>query len=276
MKKKNENKNILISVIMSEYNTDEHLLRESIESILKQTYKNIELVLIDDCGKNDVSKIAKEFNDDRIKVYRNEKNSGLVYSLNKSLELAKGEYVARMDTDDYSYNDRIEKQVKFILEHPEYTVVGTNADFYDGENITGRSYRHGEVDRKQVLNGNVLIHPSIMARKEAFLAVGGYPDYKRCEDYAMWIKLFVNGYKMYNMDDVLLRYHVSKDDYNKRTLKTRKGFFQLLKGDYKNLNPSKKQLLKMYTKTFIAGVIPPKVMYFIKKKRGVKYEKKTD
>ena len=87
----------LISVIMSEYNTDEKLLLRSIESIIKQTYKNIELILIDDCGINNVKKIVSKINDPRIKVYKNKKNSGLVYSLNKAIKKANGEYIARMD-----------------------------------------------------------------------------------------------------------------------------------------------------------------------------------
>ena len=98
--------NILVSIIMSEYNTDEMLLKESIRSMLEQTYKNFEFIIVDDKGRNNLKEIVKSFNDERIKVVENEKNEGLVYSLNRAIEEANGKYLVRMDTDDFSYNDR--------------------------------------------------------------------------------------------------------------------------------------------------------------------------
>ena len=250
----------LVSIIMSEYNTDTKLLKESIKSILEQTYNNFEFIIIDDCGKNNVKKIVKEFNDERIKVYKNNKNSGLVFSLNKALKLSKGKYIARMDTDDYSYKDRIKREVDFLEKNNEYDVVGANANYYDGKEIWGRSHYNGEVTKKQILNYSPLIHPSVMLKKEIILKCGGYPNYNRCEDYALWIKLFSKGYKLYNIEKALIRYHLSVEDYKKRTLKTRLGFFKLLNKDYKKLNPSLFQLTKIYLKTLVAGVIPKKII----------------
>ena len=107
-------KKVDVSVIMAEYNTDVELLKESIQSILNQTFTNFELIIIDDCGKNNVNEIVESFHDPRIKVYKNEKNSGLIYSLNKAIEKAEGQYLVRMDTDDYAYPNRIESQYQFI------------------------------------------------------------------------------------------------------------------------------------------------------------------
>ena len=264
----NKNKGILVSVIMAEYNTDEQLLKESIESIIKQSYSNFELIIIDDCGKNDVGKIVKSFNDNRIKVYKNQKNSGLIYSLNKAIKLSKGKYIVRMDTDDYSYRDRIEKQIDFLEKNHDIDLVCANCDYYDGNKIWGYSGSYsGKITREKLLNGNPIIHPSVMMKKEVIQNVGGYKDYNRCEDYATWIELYSCGYNLYKISDKLIRYHLSLEDYKKRTLKTRKGYFKLLKTQYLKLKPSMYQRIKIFIKTFIAGILPNNMIYNYHRKK---------
>lgn len=258
----------LISVIMSEYNTNEQLLRNSINSIIKQTYKNFELIIIDDSGIDALNKVSDVLEDVRIKIYKNEKNMGLVYSLNKALELAKGKYIARMDTDDISYNNRLEVEVKYLEEHPEVDLVASNIEYYDGNWIWGRTKGYGEINKNDLLNGSPIAHPTIMAKRKTMLNVGGYPNYNRCEDYAMWIELVAQNYKLYKIEDVLLRYHLSIDDYKKRTLKNRKGFFRLINTQYKKLKPSVKDVIKIKLKTLIAGIIPHKIMYYYHKRKA--------
>lgn len=255
-------KNIpLVSIIMSEYNTDQKLLIESIKSIINQTYQNIELILIDDCGKNNVKKIVEKINDSRIKVYKNQKNSGLVYSLNKAIEKSNGKYIARMDTDDYAYPNRIELQVNFMEQNLQYDIIGGNAIFSDGIKDWGKTTGSGEITKEQMLRGCPLIHPSTMYKKEVIKDIGGYQNYQRCEDYATWIEAFSKGYRLYKINEIVIKYHLSKEDYKKRTLKTRKGFFKMLKYQYKKLNPTILNLYKIYIKTFIAGIIPGPLMY---------------
>ncbi len=251
---------ILVSVIMSEYNTDEKLLKEAIKSILEQTYKNLEIIIIDDNGKNDVQKVAEEFNDNRIRVLKNDKNQGLVFSLNRAINESRGKYLIRMDTDDYSYRDRIEKQVKFMEEHSEYAVAGGRADYYNGSEIFAESKFFGEVTKSILSKGPAIIHPTVIMRKDIIEKVGGYQNYNRCEDYALWIELALNGYKMYVIDEKVLRYHLSLSDYSKRKLSTRKGFFKLLKEKYRKLNPSITSYWLLVIKTFVAGIMPYKLM----------------
>lgn len=260
--------NPLVSVIMSEYNTEQKLLKESIRSILEQTYNNFELIIIDDCGKNNLDKIIKEFNDNRIKLYKNKKNMGLVYSLNKAIRLSQGKYIARMDTDDYCYKNRLEIQVKFLENNKDIDVLGGNCDYYDGNEIWGRSKLNGLVSYQQIINSCPFIHPTIMIKKEVFDEIDGYLNYSRSEDYATWIELYVNNYKLYNIDNKLIRYHLSKKDYKKRTLKTRKGFFKMLKEEYIKLKPTKIQLIKIYIKTFIAGIMPYSIMFLYHKRKN--------
>lgn len=260
-------KNVKVSVIMSEYNTDKSLLEKTIESILKQTYKNFEFIIIDDCGVNDVKAIVEKYDDNRIKVYKNQKNSGLVYSLNKAIEISKGKYIARMDTDDYSYPERLEKQVEFLERNQQYDIIGSKADFYDGKEIWGESQLFGEIYKDNFINGCPLIHPSVMYKTDAIKNIGGYLNYKRCEDYATWIEMFCNGSKMYILNENLIRYHLSLDDYKKRNLKTRKGFFELIDSEYLKLEPTKYQILKIKVKTFIAGVMPYRLIFRYHKKK---------
>ena len=101
-----------VSVIMSEYNTAPQYLRESIESVLNQTFRDFEFIIIDDCGTNDLVKIVESYADPRIKIVRNKQNSGLVASLNTAIEKADGEYLVRMDTDDIAMPNRIETLYK--------------------------------------------------------------------------------------------------------------------------------------------------------------------
>lgn len=259
---------ILVSIIMSEYNTPEELLEESIKSLLKQTYKNFEMILIDDCGRTNVEEFVKKFNDKRIKVYKNSSNMGLVKSLNRALELAKGKYIVRMDTDDWCYPDRIEKQVEFIKNHPEFAVVSGRANFFDGNEIFGETKFSGEVTKEIALSGGTpIVHPTVIANIEIIKKVGGYPDYKRCEDFALWLELLINDYRLYVMDDILIKYHLSERDYSKRTLKTRKDFFRLLKEKYVKLQPKKLRYYMVVLKTFIAGIVPYKLMGEYHKKK---------
>ena len=263
----------LVSVIMSEFNTNVQLLKESIKSVLNQEYKNLELIIIDDCGTNNLKDIKSIFNDDRLKIYKNTVNLGLVYSLNKAIKLSKGKYIARMDTDDYSYSNRIKLQVDFLEKNPQIALVGSRVDKYDGEKIWGETCFYGEVTRNNLLKGSTLTHPSIMVKAEVIKSIGGYLNYKRCEDYATWIELFINDYKMYIMKEKLLRYHLSLEDYKKRTLNTRRDFFRMINEEYIKLKPTLFQIIEIYTKNIIAGILPWKIMYNYHRRKGKIYEK---
>lgn len=249
-----------ISVIMAEFNTDENLLKESIKSILAQTFKDFELIIIDDCGKNDVLNIAKEMNDKRIIVIKNDKNRGLVFSLNRAIEESRGKYLVRMDTDDFAYKDRLKKQYNFISSHPEYSVVGMKCDFYDGERIFGVSLKEGEITKKDLLHGIPIVHPTAIMNKNIIKKVGGYDNFERCEDYALWIKLFINNFKLYVLPEVGLRYTIRNSDYSKRTLKSRKGLFRLLRTLYQDLQPPIFLTSFMTLKNVIAGIVPTKLI----------------
>lgn len=262
------NRNCEVSVIMSEYNSEKHLLERAIKSIIEQTFKNFEFIIIDDCGINNVQKIVDNFNDPRIKVFKNSKNMGLIYSLNKAIELSNGKYIVRMDTDDYAYPNRIMLQYNFIKNNNEFSVVGMKCDYFDGNKIYGSSKKSGIINRNDLLKSVPLVHPTVIMNKEHIKNVGGYKNYNRCEDYALWIELFCNSYKLYVMEEKGIIYTIRNCDYSKRKLKNRKGFFKLLKSEYLKLNPPIHLWIFIYLKNIIAGIIPS---FFIRQYHKIKF-----
>lgn len=250
-----------VSIIISEYNTDPKLLEKSINSILQQTYKNIEIVAIDDSGNNKLEYLKEKYKDNRLKIYKNKKNEGLVYSLNRALKYADGYYIARADTDDICIKNRIEEQVKYLEKHKEIDMVASRCDYYDENGKWGESKWHGKVTKEVMKKGNPIIHPTIMIKKNVLISNGGYLDYKRCEDTATWINLLLNGTKIYVMNDKLIEYHLGKDDYEKRKLKNRKDSFRNLKEQYIKLNPTRIEYAKKYIKLLLSSLLPTMIIY---------------
>jgi len=214
-----------VSVIMGTYNGEKRIKR-AVESILHQTFADFELIICDDGSIDRTYKIVEEMAqcDTRIILIRNTKNKGLAKTLNRCLKLAKGDYIARMDDDDISHPERLEKQVLFLDSNPRYALVGTSRNFFDDKGIWGESIRSGERKKIDIYLGKSFVHPSVMLRREAILAVNGYstdPGIGRAEDYDLWCKLYSEGYIGYNLGEVLFDYYESRDSYNKRKYKYR-------------------------------------------------------
>lgn len=197
-------------------------LPASIDSVINQSYKDWELIICDDCSKDDTFVVAKSYADkyDNIIVIRNERNSRLAYSLNHCLQYAKGDYVARMDADDICLPDRLEKQVAFLDSHPEFQVIGGGILLFDGENVK-KLLLNPEVPKKEFLaKGVPFFHPTIMMRKSAYDSLDGYIVSERTnrgQDYDMWFRFFAKGYRGYNLQEAVLRYQDSIDDYRKKS-----------------------------------------------------------
>lgn len=187
----------LISVIMSNYNTPETYLRQAIESILGQTYKKIEFIIVDDCSSNNSLKIICDYCDDRIHLIKNENNIGITRSLNKALQASKGDFIARMDSDDISLPERFEKQVTFLQNHQDVIVCGTWAEIFgDGYNDNKKKMLCNVIppkDEYSVIllfgNGYNIIHPTAMFRHDYMIKNKICYDerYRYAQDYKMWI-----------------------------------------------------------------------------------------
>lgn len=257
---------ILISVVMSEYNTNPEWLDESIKSILNQTYKNFEFLIIDDCSTNNMELFVKRYNDSRIKVLKNETNMGLAKSLNKGIEIAKGKYIARMDTDDISYEGRFKEQLKFLEDNKEFFLVSSRADMFDGKNIYGTTKDTGEVKKEDLINSSMFVHPTVMMRRDIVTKLNGYPLLKRCEDYGLWCNAYLQGYKGYILFNVLLKYRVIKSSYKKRGIKTRGDYIKLIYWYCKKLRVPIWRYFSIL-KVILAGIIPENIMYLYHKNK---------
>ena len=168
----------LVSVVMSVYN-GERYLREAIGSILNQTFRDFEFLMINDGSSDRTAEILKDYNINRIKIIKNERNIGLTKSLNKGLRIARGEYIARQDADDVSAPDRLEKEVNFLETHRDYAVVGTFVKILNEDSevigLLDRLTADTQI-RKCLGTDNCITHGSTMIRKKCLLNVGFYDE----------------------------------------------------------------------------------------------------
>jgi glycosyltransferase involved in cell wall biosynthesis len=207
-----------ISVIMSVYNGEKYL-KLAVESILNQSFKDFEFIIIDDGSVDKSLDLLRDFqkSDERIKII-SRKNKGLIASLNEGVGLAQGEYIARMDTDDISKIDRLEKQVKYMEEN-NLVVCGTWAEAIDslGNKIKDMNYPPSEKKIKSfALLHNPFIHPSVMFRKDIFEKVGGYRNFfKYIEDYELWTRIIFK-YKTGNIPEALLYYRLHEEQITQK------------------------------------------------------------
>jgi len=211
---KNLNDTPLVTVLMPVYN-GERYLREAIDSILNQTYSNFEFLIIND-GSTDLSEdIIFSYNDLRIIYVKNEFNIQLIETLNKGLNIAKGEFIARMDADDISYSNRLEKQVHFLMNNQKVGLLGTAFEFINGEERI--SYYQDDKDlRLSLCFYNSFLHSSVMFRKE-ILSKYNFSfnkKYIHAEDYKLWTE-FVCKSKVANLKDVLVKYRIHDNQISK-------------------------------------------------------------
>ncbi|MFA6922779.1 MAG: glycosyltransferase [Bacteroidales bacterium] len=202
-----------ITVLMPVYNCEKYI-KESVESILNQTFVNFEFLIINDASTDNTRNIISSYNDKRIILIDNNENIGLSKSLNKGIEIAKGKYIARMDADDISLPTRLEKQFYFLNNNIEYCLVAakiiginekskeTSMWDNDNNNITYRDIYYF------LPKANCIAHPTVLIRKEILI------EYKYSEkpyfsqDWDLWLRLISDKKKIAKLDEVLLKYRV--------------------------------------------------------------------
>lgn len=195
----------LISVLFPVYNS-EKFLKEAIDSILNQTYAHFEFIIIDDCSTDSSVEIIKSYQDERIIFIQKEKNTGYTDSLNMGIQMAKGKYLARMDSDDISMPTRFAKQIDILEQNEEIVLCGADVQIIDSQSKTRIPYTHEDI-LIQLLEKTAFTHPVTMIRKSTLW--DNQLTYDRnlepSEDYDLWVKLAFLG-KTANHPDVLLHY----------------------------------------------------------------------
>ena len=201
-----------VSVIMAAYNA-ERFVAEAVRSVLAQTMRDWELIVVDDASTDGTWDVLQGFTDARIVLLRNETNLGAAVTRNRALEQARGEYIAILDADDVAMPERLEKQVAFLDEHPATCAVGCWAEKVDE---TGRVLEVWETPTQvaqiefAMTHTCPLLHPSALVRRDALVSVGGYDaSYPCAQDYDLLVRLALEGHRFACIPEALIRYRSS-------------------------------------------------------------------
>lgn len=221
-----------VSVLMSVFNESEEELSKAMESILNQSFSNFECIIVcDNPGNEEIKeRLIREVKEDpRVKIIWNEANIGLALSLNKAFDFSQGEYIIRMDADDICMKDRFAKQIR-RMDEMDYDLIWSSYFYIDEEGeLIDRVvpyYREEEIKKRLPLE-NIVHHPTVIMKREAFVDAGKYRRFPCAQDYDLWLRMLSKGHRMYMMKEELLYYRVRE----KSTTSKRK-FQQLSTLDY--------------------------------------------
>jgi len=214
-----------VSVIMPVYNCERYLA-DAVQGILRQTFADFEFIIVDDGSRDSSLSILREFesNDARIRVV-SRPNTGIVGALNDGIKHARGQFIARMDGDDVSLPERFERQLVFLLDHPDCVAVGSRVMLIDtdGEPICTMCHEvsHDEIDRVNLEGlSHSMSHPAVMMRAEMLRRIGGYrKPYETAEDIDLYLRLAECG-QLANLPEVLLNYRVHASSIGSRQRST--------------------------------------------------------
>jgi len=257
-----------ISVIMAVYNGMPYLIKAT-KSILTQTYKNFEFIIVDDASTDQSWKYLKNLKDERIKLLKNTKNLGLSTSLNKTLQTAKGNYIARMDADDISFTERLEKQLKYMQSNQDVDLCGTWVKLINKQGVVigEKKYPTKPEEVKQAITWYpAVIHPTFMAKNSFYKKMNGYrADYDFAEDYDL-LSRAKNKFVIANLPEALIYWRLqdkrrSRKDMDKMDKLDLKIKIEALKRD--GIKPQ--NLMAVLKKTITIYFIPN----FIKHKLAI-------
>lgn len=247
-----------VSVVTITFNRED-FIGEAIKSVQSQTYKDWEMLIIDDASTDNTKDIVQGFidNDPRIKYFKNEKNLGIARSRNKGLELAQGSYIAPLDSDDIWLNDeKLQKQVDFLDTNLDYAMLGGGIIHIDRDSRQMKKVLYPVYDsiiRNIILQYNPFPQSTLMYRKSIALKCGNYStDYIVCDDYDLWLKMGTKQ-KFTNIPQVLAGYriHGGNITHNKR-LTTAKEILQIVKKNMRNYKRPYMGLLKAYVRLILS------------------------
>ncbi|WP_210366125.1 glycosyltransferase [Bacillus sp. REN3] len=218
---------VKLTVIMSTYNADE-FLDEALSSLTKQTFRDFVVKIVDDNSTDNTVSIINNWTkkDKRIKLVKvNNKNRGLTQNLNELINESTSEYIARMDSDDISLPERFEKQIAYLENNKQVSIVGTWAFNINKKGVVNsKRYvptEHDDIFR-MIGKANPIIHPTVMFRLNDIKKIGGYDGtYRVAQDYDLWFRSMANGLLLANIPSFLFKYRVLESHVSKRRMKHR-------------------------------------------------------
>lgn len=202
----------LVTIIMPCYNANSYI-KEAIESVISQSFKNWELLIIDDCSYDNGMIIAENYSkqDDRIKVYKNDKNLGVSKTRNRGINLAKGNFIAFLDSDDFYIKDKLQLQINFLQNNKDVDLCATSYEIVDEKSSKIKDYLINDKCLKynDLLKENVIGCSTVLAKSEVLKSNNFISDFKH-EDFALWLYLIRKGYKLYTLSNITTKYRFSK------------------------------------------------------------------
>ena len=256
----------LVSVVMATHNGS-RFIREAIDSVLRQTYRNFEFIVIDDASTDNVADIVTSFEDQRIRPVYNEARLGLTKSLNRAIKLCRGEYMARIDDDDvWADNDKLGRQVSFMRGREGVGVCGTQNVVIDdkGRELYRLRYESGDkAIRQQMLRSNQFPHSGVLVRRGALDQVGVYDERGRyAQDFELWLRIGTQ-YELANLPDVYIKQRV-----NPRGVTSRKNIqqyfsFMRIAYRYRNKYPGFYKNWPVYGSELVMNLLPKSVFYYL-------------
>lgn len=235
------------------YNAGE-TLRECIDSILAQTLADFEIIAVDDFSSDASVAILQAYGDERIRIIKN-RHKGLVLALNYGMQHCRSDLIARMDGDDIMYPQRLQKQMHYLQQHPEVVMLATQVRKFPEEKVQAgyREYIRWQnrcqspaAIQREIYVESPLAHPSVMFRKQAILALGGYRAGDFPEDYELWLRLHHHGHIMDKLPEVLLDWRESEGRLSRTATQYRRHAFDLLRAEYLALDPRLKNRAIVY------------------------------
>lgn len=204
-----------ISVIMSCYNINVGMFKTAVHSILQQTFRDFELIIVNDGMSDEKEELLGMFSDSRVKWIINERNKGLAYSLNRAIRAAEGKYIVRMDTDDIALKNRLRMQYEYMENRPTCTVCATRYLFLqDGKVSKGDDFfgKGIEIVNASLFMNCYVQHPTVMIRRDFLIKHNVFYNEKlyRGQDYALWADIVLHGGSIDIIKDVLLIYRIHK------------------------------------------------------------------
>ncbi|ACF45410.1 glycosyl transferase family 2 [Prosthecochloris aestuarii DSM 271] len=222
----------LVTVLMPVYNGEKHLA-DAVRSILDQTYRNFEFLVMDDGSTDKSLDIVKSFEDERIIVKRSDRNSGIAKTLNKGIALARGKYIARMDCDDISLPDRLRRQADYLETHSDTGLIGSGIQKIKKsrkQKVFTWPSKDTEI-KLDLLFQSAFFHPTIMARASLLRKIGYDEELLYAQDYALWTKLAPET-AFANLPEALLLYRTHDEQVTKKKGKQQAAIARLVKENY--------------------------------------------
>ena len=263
-----------VSVIMGIYNC-ESTLSEAINSILGQSYTNWELVMCDDGSTDGTYALAEQYREkypEKIILLKNERNMKLSYTLNRCLEKASGELIARMDGDDISHRDRLQTQVRFLQTHSDIQLVGCAMQRFDERGLHDIMHPVVSPDKWTLRYRVPFFHATILTYKWVYDTLKGYnvsDSVTRVEDRDLWFRFYANAFKGANIDEVLYDVRENKETISRRTVRSRFHSLQTTARGFQLLGYPKRWLITEVLLLTAKSLIPYRVKQWV---RDVRYK----